>query len=246
MSKEQKTILKIFCATFIIMIVSLVPWSSLNSNWTFFEDFTAWLTGIPVLGALIGKDLVSFGDWYFNELSALLVVATIISGHVLHFNINRTIEIIIKGAAGLVSTAFIVPLARGIQVIMTNGFITPTILSYGEKTLSSLPPIAFVVVCLVFYFILACFIPSSTGLAAATMSVMAPLAVFAGVKEEIMVDIFLMALGMAKMLTPTSIVVMTCTSAAHIDYGQWIKTNWKFVGIMFVTCCVFLVIGVSV
>ena len=91
---------------------------------------------------------------------------------------------------------------------------------------------------------MASFIPSSTGLAAATMSIMAPLAVFAGVQESVMVNIYNMALGMAKMIMPTSIVVMTCTQAAHIGYGQWIKSNWKFMIGMFLLSSVFLVTGV--
>ena len=246
MTKEQKRVLGIFCATFAIMIVSLVPWSSLNPSWTFFEDFTAWLTSVPVLGMVLGKDIVPPGQWFFNEINALLIVATLITGYVMHFNIDRTIDIIIKGAAALVSTAFIVPLARGIQVIMNDGSITPTILYFGENTLSSLPPIVFVVVCLVFFLCLASFIPSSTGLAAATMPIMVPLAVFAGVQEEIMVDIYLMALGMVKMIMPTSIVVMTCTQAAHIGYGQWVKTNWKFVAFLFLLSCAFLIGGVMI
>lgn len=246
MSKEQRTALIVFCATFVIMIVSLIPWSSLNPNWTFFEDFAAWLTGIPVLGTILGKDITPFGQWYFNELSILVLVATFIIGKIMHYDVNKTIGITIKGAAGLVSTAFIVPLSRGIQVIMTTGAITPTILNFGETTLSALPPIAFVLVCLVFYFILAIFIPSSSGLAAATMSIMAPLATFAGVKPEIMILIYIMALGMVKMIMPTSIVVMTCSQVAHIDYGQWVKTNWKFILVMFAVCCIFLVLGVLI
>ncbi|MEG0777769.1 MAG: YfcC family protein [Oscillospiraceae bacterium] len=244
MTKEQKIVLGIFCATFAIMIVSLVPWTSLNPNWTFFEDLVAWITNVPVLGMIVGKSLVPLGDWYFNEINALLIVATIASGFVLHYKIDKTLDILIKGAASLVSTAFIVPLARGIQVIMDGGMITPTILNFGETTLSALPPIVFVVVCLVFYFVMASFIPSSTGLAAATMSIMAPLAVFAGVQESIMVDIYLMALGMAKMIMPTSIIVMTCTQAAHIGYGQWVKSNWKFMLLMFAASSAFLIVGV--
>lgn len=244
MTKEQKTVIGIFCATFIIMIMGLIPWTSLNESWTFFTDFVNWITNVPVLGTLVGKSIVPFGDWYFNEINALLIAATIISGFVMHYDIDKTINILIKGAAGLVSTAFIVPLARGIQVIMDGGHITPTILNFGETTLSSLPPIAFVVVCLVFYFVMASFIPSSTGLAAATMAIMAPLAIFAGVKEEVMVNIYLMALGMAKMIMPTSIVVMTCTQAAHISYGQWVKSSWKFVIALFGLSCAFLIVGV--
>ncbi|MFD1175414.1 YfcC family protein [Paenibacillus puldeungensis] len=246
MTKEQKIVLGIFCATFAIMIVSLIPWSSLNSNWTFFEDLAKWIADTPVLGTVLGKDMVPLGQWFFNEINAMLIVSTIISGYVLHYKIDKTLNILIKGAAGLVSTAFIVPLARGIQVIMNGGAITPTILHFGENTLSSLPSIAFVVVCLVFYLIMASFIPSSTGLAAATMSIMAPLAVFAGVKEEIMVDIYLMALGMAKMIMPTSIIVMTCTQAAHIGYGQWVKSNWKFMIVLFSVSAAFLIAGVLI
>ena len=244
MSKQQKTVLGIFIATFVIMILSLVPWTSLNSNWTLFVDFTKWITGLPVIGMIVGKDLVPLGDWYFNEINGLLIVATFASGFVMKYKVDKTISVFIRGASALVSTAFIVPLARGIQVIMNGGMITPTILNFGERTLSALPPVVFVVVCLVFYLVMASFIPSSTGLAAATMSIMAPLAVFAGVQESVMVNIYNMALGMAKMIMPTSIVVMTCTQAAHIGYGQWIKSNWKFMISMFLLSSVFLVAGV--
>ena len=246
MTKEQSRVVVVFCVTFAIMIISLIPWSSLNENWTFFEDFAAWLTGLPVIGTVLGKSITPFGQWYFNELSLLVLVATFVVGFVMHYKVDKIIDITVRGAAGLVSTAFIVPLSRGIQVIMTTGSITPTILNFGEQTLSTLPPVLFVLVCLVFYFLIAILIPSSSGLAAATMSIMAPLAVFAGIEPEMMILIYIMGLGMVKMIMPTSIAVMTCTQVAHIDYGQWVKTNWKFMLVMFAACCVLLVAGIMI
>ncbi|KRL76712.1 C4-dicarboxylate anaerobic carrier, arginine transporter [Secundilactobacillus paracollinoides DSM 15502 = JCM 11969] len=50
MTGRQKGVLWLFGATFVIMIVGLVPWASINSSWTFFETATKWLSGIPVLG----------------------------------------------------------------------------------------------------------------------------------------------------------------------------------------------------
>lgn len=246
MTKEQSRVVVVFCVTFAIMIISLIPWSSLNENWTFFEDFAAWLTGLPVIGTVLGKSITPFGQWYFNEQSLLVLVATFVVGFVMHYKVDKIIDITVRGAAGLVSTAFIVPLSRGIQVIMTTGSITPTILNFGEQTLSTLPPVLFVLVCLVFYFLIAILIPSSSGLAAATMSIMAPLAVFAGIEPEMMILIYIMGLGMVKMIMPTSIAVMTCTQVAHIDYGQWVKTNWKFMLVMFAACCVLLVAGIMI
>jgi uncharacterized ion transporter superfamily protein YfcC len=127
---------------------------------------------------------------------------------------------------------------------MDAGKITPTILHLGETTLSALPPVAFVLISLVFYFLISLLIPSSSGLAAATMGVMASLSRFAGVDPSLMVTIMCMGLGMAKMFTPTSIIVMTCTSAAHIDYPTWLKIILPKVAVIFAVNVVFLIVGV--
>lgn len=246
LSHRQVGTLVIFIMTFLIMIVSLVPWSSINPHWTFFNDFVAWIGYTPVVSTLFGADITPFGSWYFPELSMLLVLMTLISGAIMRYSISKSIQILIKGSAGLVATAFVVPLARGIQVVMDAGHITPTILHFGETTLSALPPIIFVIVSLIFYFLIACLIPSSTGLAAATMAIMASLSRFAGVSPALMVTIYAMALGLAKMISPTSIVVMTCTQAAHISYGAWVRRAAPIVGGCFVVCCVFLCVAVII
>ena len=240
LSKNQKAALWVFCIFWVIMIIGLIPWTSLNPDWTFFDDLVAVIGATPVLKQVFGVDMVPFGSWYFPELSMLIMVATIVIGVVMRYDADSLIDTFLKGAGGLVPTAFVVPLARGIQVVMDNGQITPSILHLCEGTLAALPPVAFVIIALVCYFLIACLIPSSTGLAAATMGIMAALSQFAGVDVYIMVIIYLMALGLAKMITPCSIVVMTCTSAAHMSYGDWVKLVGPIVGILFAVCCVFL------
>lgn len=237
---RQKGALALFILTFAFMIVGLTPWTSLNPEWTFFQDFVAWIAATPVLRNIIGTDVTAFGDWYFPELSLITLVMVILIGIVMRYDADTIIDTILKGAAGLVSTAFVVPLARGIQVVMDDGQITPSILNLCEGALASLPPVAFVVVALVCYFLIACLIPSSTGLAAATMGIMGTLSTFAGVDVYIMVIIYLMALGLAKMITPCSIVVMTCTAAAHMSYGDWVKKVAPIVVLLFACCCAFL------
>ena len=240
LSGRQKGALVVFVMTFVIMIVGCIPWTSLNPSWTFFEEFVAWIGVTPVLQQLLGVDITPFGSWYFPEISLLVMTATLVIGMVMKYDADTTIDTLLKGAAGLVSTAFVVPLARGIQVVMDSGQITPSILHACEGALSSLPPVTFVIVALVCYFLIACLIPSSTGLAAATMGIMGSLSQFANVDVYIMVIIYLMALGLAKMITPCSIVVMTCTSAAHMSYAAWVKKAAPIVGGLFVLCCAFL------
>jgi uncharacterized ion transporter superfamily protein YfcC len=244
LTSKQRTALIWFFILFGVMILGFIPWTSINPSWTFFEDGVAALANVPVLGTLLGRDITPFGLWYFNELSLLIIVVTVIIGLSQGYDINKTVDIIMKGASGLVSTALVVAMARGIQVVMDAGKITPTILHLGETTLSALPPVAFVLISLVFYFLISLLIPSSSGLAAATMGVMASLSRFAGVDPSLMVTIMCMGLGMAKMFTPTSIIVMTCTSAAHIDYPTWLKIILPKVAVIFAVNVVFLIVGV--
>ena len=237
---RQKGALTVFILTFVIMVVGLVPWTSLNPDWTFFEDFVAFIGVTPVLQQVFGTDITPFGSWYFPELSMIAMLSTLVIGFIMRYDTDSIIDTLLKGAASIVPTAFVVPLARGIQVVMDSGQITPSILNLFEGALSSLPPVAFVIVALVCYFLIACLIPSSTGLAAATMGIMGALSQFANVDVYIMVIIYCMALGMAKMITPCSIAVMTCTSACHISYADWVKKVAPIVGVLFVACCIFL------
>ena len=124
--------------------------------------------------------------------------------------------------------------------------ITPTILHFGETTLSSLSPVLFVIVSLVFYFIMGILISSTSGLAAATMSIMNSMALFAGVASPVIINVYLMGIGLANMIMPTSIAVMVCTHVAYISYTDWVKVNWKFMVAMFLACCLFLVLNVTV
>ncbi len=243
---RQKAAMWIFGITWIIMIIALIPWTSLNPEWTFFEDFAAWIGVTPVLQQIFGTNITAFGLWYFPEISMLVLVATLLIGAVMRYSADEIIDTTLKGAAGLVSTAFVVPLARGIQIVMDDGQITPSVLHAFEGALASLPPVAFVIVALVCYFLIACLIPSSTGLAAATMGIMGTLSQFAGVDVYIMVIIYLMALGLAKMITPTSIVVMTCTAAVHMSYAAWVRKIAPVVLGLFILCCAFLCVLVLI
>lgn len=51
---RQKGALALFVLTFVFMIVGLTPWTSLNPEWTFFEDFVAWVATTPGLRNVLG------------------------------------------------------------------------------------------------------------------------------------------------------------------------------------------------
>src|SRR5699024_9168173 len=80
LSRKQKWVLGLFIFTFLMMVVGLVPWSSINENWTFFEDVHAWFSGLPFAAVLIGEQSAPLGTWYFQEITMLFFLMAVIIG----------------------------------------------------------------------------------------------------------------------------------------------------------------------
>lgn len=246
MNTRQKIVIFLFALTFLLMVLGLIPWTLLNENWTMFENFNAWLMGLPVIGTVLGQQMVPLGDWYFVEITMLFLAMAIIIGIVYRVPEEDIVSGFVNGAKDLLSVALIVALARGIQVIMNEGMITATILHFGEETLSGLSPVVFSVLTYIFYIPLSFLIPSTSGLASATMGIMGPLGTFVGVAEHIVVTAFQSASGIVNLITPTSGVVMGALAIAGVELTTWWKFTAKLIGIIFVVTCILMALGVLI
>ena len=240
MTGRQKAVIWIFGITFLIMILGLVPWESLNSKFTFFNSLNKWITTTPVLGTVFGKDAVPLGTWYFNEITMLFFLMSVIVMFVYRMKEADYIEAFINGMAEFMSVAIIVAVARGIQVVMNNGLITGTILHWGEMGLSSLSQSIFIILTFVFYILMSFLIPSTSGLAAATMGIIGPLGHFAHVSSDLVITAYQAGSGWVNLITPTSGVVMGALAIAHINISTWWKWMAKLMLYLFLAVCVFL------
>lgn len=217
---KRKISLLIFCLTFIVMIYAVIP----------FEDIG--ITAIPTLG------------WWFPQLSGLFFAAAVIAGIFYRLNQYEIIAAFLDGAKDLLGVAFIIGISRGITVIMNSGYITDTILSWGEAALSGTESIFFTVLSYIIYLPLSFLIPSTSGLATLSMPIMAPLADFSGVGRDIVITAFQSACGLLNLITPTSAVVMGGLAIGRVPYDKWLKFTWKLLLILLAISLVFLIIGV--
>lgn len=240
LTKIQKRVLWIFGLTFLIMILGLVPWESINSHWTAFTSFDKWLTSTPFLGTLVGKDAVPLGSWYFNEITMLFLLMSIVIKFVGHIPENKFIDSFMHGMADLLTVAIIVAVARGIQVIMNGGYITGTLLHAGETALTGMPPAIFIILAFIFFILLSFLIPSSSGLAAATMGIMGSLAHFAHVDGSVVVTAYQAATGLITAITPTAGMLVGGLALSRIPLQIWWKWVWKFMIALFLVVCVYL------
>lgn len=241
LTPAQKRVLWVFVFTFILMICSFIPWEDLGV--TIFVQFNDWLIGLPIIGQAVGSSTAALGTWYFPEGAMLFGIAGIVVGLVYRMSEERLVKAFMFGAADIFSVALICAIARGIQVIMNDGMITATILHMGEAGLKGLSPQVFIVLTYLFYLPMSFLIPSTSGLAGASMGVMAPLAEFVNVPASLVITAFQAASGVLNLVAPTSGIVMGALALGHVEIGTWYKFVGKFIAGVVVVSVAILVIA---
>lgn len=225
-SSKRKLITTIFAITFFLMIISLVPWGDFNVS--IFSNFHDWIASVPVLGNLLGAPHnVALGEWYFNEISALFLISSLIIAFIyrkeFHEAKQSITDVFIEGSQQLLSVAIIIAVAAAVSVIMRAGGIEDTIIHWGESGLQGTSGGIVGVLAYLFYLPLSFIVPSSSGLAAASMPIMAPVADLVGSSKETMVIAFANANGLLNMIAPTIASLMAGLTLAGVSYKNWLK-----------------------
>ncbi|MDC7234131.1 MAG: putative basic amino acid antiporter YfcC [Spirochaetales bacterium] len=154
-----------------------------------------------------------------------------------------------QGAADLVGAALVVGMAKGIILVLGGDDTgTPNILNtilYGMgSVLSGLPQVLSAWFMYLFQSIFNFFVVSGSGQAALTMPLMAPLAEIVGVSKQVAVLAFQLGDGFTNLIVPTSGCLMGVLGVARLDWGNWVKFQIKFQGILAAGATVFIIIAV--
>ncbi|MDO4670902.1 MAG: YfcC family protein [Aerococcus sp.] len=225
-TKKQRHVLWIFILTFVIMIVSLIPWSDFNI--TIFEELNHFLVNLPYLGGVFNH-LAPFGTWYFLEITMLFMASSIVIAVLYGLSEDELISAFMAGASDMIGVALICGFSRGIQVIMNDGQITATILHWGEIGLKGLSQQLYILLTYIFYLPMSFLMPGTSSLATATIGLLGPLGEFVGVPAHLVITAFQAASGALNIVTPTSGVIMGALAIAKVDITTW----WRFIGKLF-------------
>ncbi len=173
-------------------------------------------------------------DWYVMEIGALFFAMGLASGIAMNKPANEITKLFIEGAKDIFSAAFVVGLAGGIIVILTDGKVVDTIM-YGmsvlmqdfgrEASLGSMYGLTTA---------LNIIIPSGSAKAALMMPIMAPFSDLIGIARQSTVLAFQFGDGFTNMITPASGVLIGCLGIAKIPYNIWFKFIWKLILMLFI------------
>jgi uncharacterized ion transporter superfamily protein YfcC len=186
---------------------------------------------------------VSRLHWWFPEMTALFLGATLVFGVLQRGGERAVVAAFLKGAEDLLGVGFIIGLARGVTHVLTSGGISDTLLSYATGAVSGMPPGVFVVALLVVYFFLTLFISSSSGMAVLTMPIIGALAEVVGVPRAEIVNTYLYGMGLMNFISPTELILPSL-AMVRVNYNTWLRFVAPLLALLTGLAVLFLLAGV--
>ena len=181
--------------------------------------------------------------WYMDEISMVFLAIGLLSGIIGGLKEKEMAESFVKGMEDFAYAAVIIGIARGILVVAEGGMIIDTILNTLATMLAGVPTAVFTSMMYVVQSLLTILIPSSSGLAALTIPVMAPLTELMGANPEASVTCLQYANQIMNTVSPTAGMTVAGLAVCKISFPQWCKTCWKFVLLLTVLGLVFTAIS---
>jgi uncharacterized ion transporter superfamily protein YfcC len=184
--------------------------------------------------------------WYLIEMGALFFALAIVLAIIGRMSPDSTAIEFGKGAAELTTTALMIGVARGIQVILDQGGVVDTIVHGISLPLQQLPGALSAVGMFFVQSLANFFIPSGSGQAYVTMPIMAPLADLVGVSRQVAVLAYQFGDGFTNILVPTNAVLVGILAMAAIPYDRWVRFIIPFMVKMWIVGSIALAVAVLI
>lgn len=177
--------------------------------------------------ATITWGLVTRG-WYMADIGAVFLACGLVSGAIAKMGPSRIAEHFVDGCKDFVYAAFVIGLTRGILVIAEQGMIVDPILNGLNDWLEGVPTYALTSLALLAHNVITFFVPSSSGEAALTMPVLAPLGDLVGIDRDSLVLAYQFGNGLTNVISPTNGLLLAGLAIARIRFSQWFKVIFPF------------------
>ena len=209
------------------------------------EEFTL-IQKIALLIFIVGFIIMVFGviafNWWFEQMSALLVLVAIILMFLSRLGEEKAIKAFLTGVGDFCGIALIMGMARGINITLDKESISDTILNSLSNLLDGLPKVVFAVIMLFAFIIVGIFIQSTVGLAVLSMPVIAPLADQVNCPRDVVVNAYMYGQAFISLIAPTGYILIILQMVG-IQFNYWLKFIWPFMVIILIYLIILIIIS---
>ena len=182
-------------------------------------------------------------EWWFIEMTTVFFFGAILIGIVAKIKETVFISAFMKGAGELLGVAFIVGLARGISILMSDGLISDTILYEAGSLTGGMEKGFFISALFGVYNVIAFFVSSTSGTAVLTIPIIAPIADTINIGREVIINAFQFGHGLFNLINPTGLI-LAFLGVAQIGYDRFLKFIWPLLVMFAVVILTFLILSV--
>ncbi len=193
------------------------------------------LLGLNFVGIIVG--VLKF-DFYMNEISALFIIMGVLSGIIC--------DAFLDGCKGMMLPCLAVAMCKAATILLDNARVMDTIIHALAGMLDVFPSSA---IAFGMFIIQDCFnllVPSSSGQAAISMPIMAPLADIVGLTRQTAVFAFTFGDAFTNCITPASGATMSYLAMANVPYKKWLRFVLPLIGAWWIVAFCFLTYATAI
>jgi uncharacterized ion transporter superfamily protein YfcC len=236
LTARSAMIIGLVFATFGLLAFSIVPWAAILGDTTI-DPYTNKEVSSPLWWEL---------GWWLPELSALFFVIAIVVGVVGRLGEEATVKAFIRGVTDFTGPAFLIPVARGVSVVMTNTKTIDTVLHAMEVLVTGTPKVLFIMLTFLVSSPLSFLVGGGAAGTALTMPVLAPLGDFAGVDRALVITTWAAAAGWLRLILPTNAILVAGLALAKVGFDQYIRFVLPLMGILLLIVLAVLLLGATI
>jgi uncharacterized ion transporter superfamily protein YfcC len=230
---NHKLIIALVAFTFALLTFAIVPWGAILGNYKV-DPYTHETINSPFVWEL---------GWWLPELCALFFVMAIVIGAVGRLGEGEIAKNFIRGVVDFTGPAFLVAVARGISVVLTNTRTIDTVLNSMEGLVAGTSSMVFTALTFAVSLPLAFLIGAGSAGTALVMPIFAPLGDFAGVDRSLVLTAWTAAGGWLILILPTNALLIAGLALARVGYDQYLRFMLPLMAILLVICLGVLGLG---
>lgn len=176
--------------------------------------------------------------WHNGELSAFYIFLAIAIAAAGGLGAREAADAFVQGMKGMMLAALLIGLAATIELILQRSMILDTVIDKLSSMVIGKPPAIVAMGIMGIEAVLDLLVPSTSGKAAISMPILAPIAHLSGLSPQTCVLAFLLGNGIMGIVNPASGLTLAFLAISKVGYGQWLRFAMPLVVILAVVAMV--------
>ena len=188
---------------------------------------------------------VRWHHWGHADLAAAYIGLATAIALIARIRPTEACQLFLEGMKAMLLAGVLVGLAKAVELILRDAMVLDPIIFALTSRMADLAPPSAAACLMTIEMIVDLLVPSTSGRAALTMPLFAPVAALSGVSGQSVVLAFLFGGGLPNLISPTSPALLAFLSVGRVRFGEWVRFIIPLFATMVTLCLAILLLAVE-